>query len=365
MSTPPTRQQDTQRSWITLTSLLTLAIAIPIALVLGYTTSGTDDCTPANLFGLRRFVPTLWAGSRRPLSSAAGLERPGSIQKDTVNSSTMKTPVYFLSHGGPNIMYNVDHPAHKELGRIGREITTKVKPRAVVVFSAHWQAGADTVQVNTAEMTELIYDFYGFPSHYYEEKYPNVGSKEIATKVLNAFKEAGVKAEGVKRGLDHGVWVGFKCAFEPETNPLNVPIVQVSLFGTENPVQHYKLGEAVSKLREENILIIVSGMAVHNLRDLRFTFGNPRPMPYTVSFDEALKDAVTTPPAERSQALADLLKRGDARQAHPSFEHLLPIHIGAGAAGDDLGKRLWTLKEGSMSWAQYRFGELPSVNSST
>lgn len=147
-------------------------------------------------------------------------------------------------------------------------------------------------------------------------------------------------------------------AFDPEENPLNVPIVQVSLFGTEDPDQHYRLGEAVSKLRDENILIIVSGMAVHNLRDLRFTFNNPKPLPYTVSFDEALKDAVTTPPSERQEAMAALVKRPDAQQAHPTFDHLLPIHVGAGAAGEDVGRRLWTLKEGSMSWAQFRFGQV-------
>lgn len=56
-------------------------------------------------------------------------------------------------------MFNVEHPAHKKLGQIGREITTKVKPRAVVVFSAHWQGGRDTVYVNTAENTDLIYEY--------------------------------------------------------------------------------------------------------------------------------------------------------------------------------------------------------------
>ncbi|GKZ29384.1 hypothetical protein AbraIFM66950_004657 [Aspergillus brasiliensis] len=269
-----------------------------------------------------------------------------------------RTPVYFLSHGGPNIMYDHEHPAYHKLSEIGKEITSKVKPRAVVVFSAHWQAGKDTIQVNTAEITNLIYD------HYYKEKYPNVGSREVANKVLDALKQAGIKGEGVKRGLDHGVWASFKCAFEPEKNPLNVPVVQVSLFNTEDPIQHYRLGQAVSKLREENILIIVSGMAVHNLRDMQFTWGDPRPLPYTASFDEALKEAVTKAPAEREQAMADLLKRPDARQAHPSFDHLLPIHIGAGAAGDDVGRRLWTLKEGSMSWAQYRFGDIANSTSS-
>lgn len=132
-------------------------------------------------------------------------------------------------------MYQQDHPAYMKLQEIGKEITTKVKPRAVVVFSAHWQAGKDKVEVNTGEMTELIYEyvlislcilrtkrigrvanydgasFYGFPGHYYKEKYPNVGSAEVAQKAIGAINDAGLKAEGVKRGLDHGVWASFKC----------------------------------------------------------------------------------------------------------------------------------------------------------
>jgi aromatic ring-opening dioxygenase catalytic subunit (LigB family) len=59
----------------------------------------------------------------------------------------------------PNVMYETGHPAYKKLGEIGKEITTKVKPDAVVVFSAHWQGGRDTIYVNTAEMTDLIYEY--------------------------------------------------------------------------------------------------------------------------------------------------------------------------------------------------------------
>jgi len=40
------------------------------------------------------------------------------------------------------------------------EITTKVKPKAVIVFSAHWQASGDNeIEVNTEEMTDLIYEY--------------------------------------------------------------------------------------------------------------------------------------------------------------------------------------------------------------
>lgn len=145
-------------------------------------------------------------------------------------------------------------------------------------------------------------------------------------------------------------------AFDPGENPLKVPIVQASLFSSEDPHQHYRLGQAISELRSQNVQIIVSGMAVHNLRDMRLCHGSSKPLHYTVSFDEALKEAVESPFEERERLMADLLKRPDARQAHPTFDHLLPIHIGAGAAAEDLGTRLWTLKEGSLSWAQYRFG---------
>jgi len=57
----------------------------------------------------------------------------------------------------------------------------------------------------------IYYSFYGFPDYYYKEKYPNVGSKEVAHKVLDLLKGAGIDAKGVKRGLDHGVWASFKC----------------------------------------------------------------------------------------------------------------------------------------------------------
>ena len=178
---------------------------------------------------------------------------------------------------------------------------------------------------------------------------------------MKALKSRNINVKAVSRGLDHGVWACFKVAFAPKENPLNVPLVQLSLFSSEDPHHHYNLGRALATLRTENIAIIVSGMAVHNLRDLGFTLGNPKPMPCTSSFDEALKDAATSAPADREHVMASLLERPDARQAHPTFDHLWPIFVGAGAAGDDIGKRLWTLEEGSMSWAQCRFGKLSTT----
>ncbi|KAI1387682.1 putative aromatic ring-opening dioxygenase LigB subunit [Hypoxylon trugodes] len=267
-----------------------------------------------------------------------------------------RKPVYFLSIGGPNFMENVDHPAYAKLAEVGQEITTKVKPKAVVVFSAHWQGDRDRVLVNVAEQTDLIYDFYGFPPHYYEYEYPNKGSPEIAEKVIEKLSAANIEVGRVERGLDHGVWVGFIAAFNPKTNPLNVPIVQVSLYGNEDPDKHYRLGKALEGLRDDGILIIGAGMAVHNLQDFRAIRGSGKTMPYASSFDESLKEAVTAAPEERQARMSVLLKSIEARKAHPTFEHILPMYVVAGAAGSDLGERLWTFAEGSLNWAQYRFG---------
>lgn len=57
-------------------------------------------------------------------------------------------------------MYNTEHPVYPVLQAIGEEITHKVKPKAVVVFSAHWQAPVpNLIQVNHAEETDLIYEY--------------------------------------------------------------------------------------------------------------------------------------------------------------------------------------------------------------
>lgn len=79
---------------------------------------------------------------------------------------------------------------------------------------------------------------------------------------------------------------------------------------------------------------------------------------YAYSFDEALKEAVTAKPEERKEKMEALMRRSDARTAHPTLEHILPMFVAAGVAGEDLGEQLWTLPEGSLSWAQFRFGDI-------
>lgn len=80
---------------------------------------------------------------------------------------------------------------------------------------------------------------------------------------------------------------------------------------------------------------------------------------YSSTFEEALQYAAGAAPGVRETEMLGLEKREDFRQAHPTLDHILPMYIAAGAAGSDTGKRLWAMPEGSMSWAYYRFGDVP------
>jgi 4,5-DOPA dioxygenase extradiol len=152
----------------------------------------------------------LYSSSTWELYTLISSTQAASTMSDVLQTKhSTRTPVYFLGIGGPNFMENTQHPAYSKLAAIGQEITTKVKPKAVVVFSAHWQDGPNTIKINVGEHMDIIYDFYGFPPHYYEYKFPNNGSPEVAEKVIEKLAGNGIKVERVQRGLDHRVWAGF------------------------------------------------------------------------------------------------------------------------------------------------------------
>ena len=62
------------------------------------------------------------------------------------------------------------------------------------------------------------------------------------------------------------------------------------------------------------------------------------PAPAVEAFDRWLQNMIVLPQAERDAALADWQQAPGALLAHPDAEHLLPLHVVAGAAADSPGR---------------------------
>lgn len=211
------------------------------------------------------------------------------------------------------------------------------KPKAILIISGHWEEETVTIQSNLNP--PMLFDYGGFPPHTYELKFPATGSPELVSRVAELLQQNGIDLQtDAQRGFDHGTFIPLLVAL-PKAD---IPVVQLSMRADMNPEAHIKLGEALQPLRDEGILIIGSGMSYHNLRSMFAQMGKTLAadfvIPQALEFHNWLTDAVThAQPQERNNLLADWASAPMARQAHPREEHLLPLHVVAGAAGGDIG----------------------------
>ena len=129
------------------------------------------------------------------------------------------------------------------------------------------------------------------------------------------------------RGYDHGTFVPLKLTF-PDAD---VPAIQLSLTQGLDPSEHIALGRALQPLRDEDVFIIGSGMTFHNLR----AFRDPRSAPVAETFDGWLRETMTLDAGSRNERLTQWASAPAARAAHPREEHLIPLMVASGAAGDD------------------------------
>ncbi len=264
---------------------------------------------------------------------------------------TRKLPAFFIPHGGgPCFFMEWDPPdTWNKMGSFLSSVHEKVgaTPKAVVVVSGHWEEPEFTV--TGSAYPSLIYDYSGFPPETYRLKYPAPGSPELADRIVSLLNGSGIPARvDPDRGFDHGVFIPFKLVY-PEAN---VPIVQLSLKKGLDPAAHLGAGRALAPLRDENVLIVGSGMSYHNLRS--FFAGGANPV--SDQFDGWLTDAVTSAPDQRNQRLQEWKLAPGARDAHPREEHLIPLMVAAGTAADEAGTRIYSDRVMGAALSAYQFG---------
>lgn len=234
-------------------------------------------------------------------------------------------PSLFISHGSPMTAL---HPGATG-ERLAELSATLPRPRAIVVASAHWLARAP--HVGAAAQPATVHDFGGFPAELYQMRYPAPGAPELAHEVVQHLLDAGLDV-GIDpaRGLDHGVWVPLRLMY-PQAD---IPVVPLSIQPMLGPAHHFAVGRALSSLREQGVLVIGSGSITHNLHDFRAGYSTENEAPYLRPFTQWIAQRLAEGDVD---ALLDYRRQApSAEHAHPTDEHLLPLFVALGAAGEPM-----------------------------
>jgi len=271
-------------------------------------------------------------------------------------------PAFFFGHGSPMLAFHPD--AAKAMGEFasyqgptgalakflkafGPALLKKYTPKAIVVFSAHWETRNERLVTDYGDDQPLLMDYYGFPAALYQLKFKSRGDSELSRRVVSLYQKHNFKARtsppseprgddgrGFRGpGLDHGVFVPFRLMFGEDFT--SIPIVEVSMDASLDPERNWQIGRAVSELRKEGVLVLSGGLTAHNLGD-RSSFSPATARPVHKEFDAAIHDAIKLEDATaRKKAMLSLTRHPGFRASQPREDHFVPLYIAAGAGEGD------------------------------
>ncbi len=259
------------------------------------------------------------------IARAADLASLKSLQKSP------RMPVLFVGHGSPMnaIEDNEYRQSWQKLGAqfSGTAAAVYPKPQMILCISAHWLTKG--WYLTGMAQPKTIHDFGGFPQELFAQQYPAPGAPAVTQEMSQGLMQPGsVKPVGLDTewGLDHGTWSVIKPMFPAA----DIPVVQLSMDYGRPAAEHFALGQHLRALREQGVLIVGSGNVVHNLRAARFGVPSNQAYDWAIEFDKTVEAQVST---GNLKALADFQSLGTlAQQAHPTYDHYLPLLYSAGAA---------------------------------
>ena len=198
----------------------------------------------------------------------------------TTTTRPLRQPAIFIPHGAGPCFFMDWNPADawdKTAAYLrGIPASLPEKPKAILLVTAHWLAPQPSM--SSAAQPGMLFDYYGFPPHTYELKYPAPGAPALAERVSALLAGAGfAPQQDAARGYDHGTFIPLKVAF-PDAD---IPVLQLSLLQSLDAADHVRLGQALAPLRDEGVLIVGSGLSYHNLREL-----GPRAKVPSTAFDQ-------------------------------------------------------------------------------
>lgn len=221
------------------------------------------------------------------------------------------------------------------------------RPDAILAITAHWETRGET-RLTAGAAPQTIHDFRGFPQELYDMTYPAPGSPDLARRAAALIGEAATLDEG--HGFDHGVWGVLKPMF-PDAD---IPVVAMSVDMALDGDGHRRVGQALTPLRDEGVLIVGSGNVIHNLKLWRETKGT------APDWAEDFRERTNTALLDRDDATLTRFAADDlaASNAINSGEHYMPLlyPLGARQADDVVGLFNDTI-DGALSMTSVIWGD--------
>lgn len=273
----------------------------------------------------------------------------GNIANRNEKVITMSSlPALFVSHGSPMLAL-----AAGTTGDAWKRVALGLpRPSAILMISAHWGSLQPTLSLAT--QPDTIHDFGGFPAELFAIQYPAPGAPALAETVAALLKAGGLPvAFHPSRGLDHGAWVPLREMYPAA----DIPVVQLSLQPKQDAAYHYRLGQLLAPLRENNVLVIASGSLTHNLYEAMqlLQAEDARTPPYVSAFQAWMFDHLQS--GDLAALLDYRVQAPEAVRAHPTDEHLLPLYVALGAGGIKNARREHNgIEPGGLAMDMYAFG---------
>ena len=254
----------------------------------------------------------------------------------------MRMPVAFVSHGAPTLALDTERGAD-----LTNWAASMPQPSAVLVISAHWLETPPTI--GTRESRPLLYDFSGFPPALESIRYEAPAASDLAAELQARIPSL---QRDDDRPWDHGVWVPLRHMFPFA----DVPVLQLSMPWRWPVRQMFALGRLLAPLRDQGVLLLASGGAVHNLGQIDWDGASPPPA-WAVNFEGWLRELLV------SNAFDDIVafreKAPDLHLAHPTDDHFVPLIVALGAAGERHNPVTFPItgfEHGSLSRLAVQFG---------
>jgi 4,5-DOPA dioxygenase extradiol len=229
-----------------------------------------------------------------------------------------RLPALYLGHGAPPLL---EDPVW--MGELAGWSANLPRPSSILMVSAHWQTAP--MAIGATDTVPLVYDFYGFPRHFYELQYRSPGAPELAADVKALMADGEPVMDRPARGLDHGAWVPL-LAMYPEAD---IPVLQISMPDLD-PAHLFEIGRRLAPLRDQGVLIVGSGFLTHGLQYIGEYWGKPGAPQWSVEFDRWAAEALARGDLDTLFAFRE--KAPGMPYAHPTVEHLAPLFVTLGAS---------------------------------